>query len=189
MESSYPHSEHTVSDLLEFIEDPDLKFVPITTHEFLSLGCAGTFKYLGYYPQKKYTCFAGRENTDYFVRQALKLYDFPYFQSLYGYSRKPKLGNAYTKLLNFARPVHTKEMGFKYPWSEDEQNDLLGCYEQAKKFPQVVIFSAINLIKVLNPCRPSRKQQIACPLTQQLVFHSLAKPKVKSNPSLFVRHQ
>jgi hypothetical protein len=130
--NGYPYGEHTQDKLIEFLEDDVLKFAEITTHEFLSLGCAGTFKYLGYYPQHKYGSVKGSENTDYWVRQALKLYDYAYYKTLHGKSKKPTLGNAYTRFLHFSRPTYSFEDGFVKDWTPEQAFQLQVCYENAQ---------------------------------------------------------
>jgi len=130
--NSYPYGEHTREQLLEFLEDDVLKFAEINTHEFLSLGCAGTFKFLGYYPQHKYGSVRGYENTDYWVRQALKLYDYSYYKTLHGKTKKPTLGNAYTRFLHFSRPTYAFDDGFVKGWTPEQSFHLQVCYENAQ---------------------------------------------------------
>jgi hypothetical protein len=129
--NNYPYGEHTQDDLIQFLEDDVLKFSEITTHEFLSLGCAGTFRYLGYYPQHRYGQHKGSENTDYWVRQALKLYDYSYYKTLHGKTKKPTLGNAYTRFLHFSRPTYAYDEGFVKGWTAEQSFFLQCCYENA----------------------------------------------------------
>jgi hypothetical protein len=117
-EKAYPKGE-----LSAFINDEELRYTTLTDEEFLALGCQGTFRYIGFYPKKRYSTHVSQSNTDFYVRHAMKFFDFEEYKKHFGFTRKGVYGKALTRLLFSAMPfVNLDEV----------KDKALDCFEYAK---------------------------------------------------------